>query len=92
MQKVSQLDYFSFREKGMYQGEYSQMIMKLLINGFDSNYDEYDIRNEYGTIRMQNDCRVRCIAQILLKAFYINKYNSIPLLTLDLVRREHKFR
>ena len=64
MQKVSQLDYFPFRDKEAYQGEYSQMLTQFLSNGFESNCDEYDIRNEYGTIRMQNDCRVRCISTI----------------------------
>ena len=65
MQKVSELDYFSFRDKGFYQGEYSQMIKQFLANGLESNCDEYDIRNEYGTFRMENDCRVHCISQFL---------------------------
>ena len=88
IQKVSELDYFSFHEGGLYRGEYSQMITHFLINGFESNCDEYDIRNEYGTIRMENDCRVRCIAPILMRK---HKDESIvPLQTLDLVRREHR--
>ena len=51
IQKVSELDYFSFREKSMYQCKYSQMLTHFLYNGFESNCDEYDIRNEYGEKR-----------------------------------------
>ena len=87
LQKVSELDYFYFRENEFYQGKYTQMLTQFLVDGFESNCDEYDIRNEYGTIRMQNDCRVRCIAQFLKKSAVVK---SIPLLTFDLVRREHR--
>ena len=57
MQKGSKLDYFWFKENGEYQGKYSQLITEFLANGFESNCDDYDIRNEYGTIRMESDCQ-----------------------------------
>ena len=47
-----------------------------------------DIKKEYGTIRMESDCRVHCIASIFKEAY--KDRSKVQLLLCDLVRREHK--
>ena len=87
LQKVSELDYFWVEPDVDYSITYSQLITELLVKGFESNCYEYNVRNEYGTIRMENDCRMHCIAQILKENY--KSTTALNLLTLDLVRREH---
>ena len=55
----------------------------MLLEGFESNCVEYNIRNKYGNIKMEKDCHVYCIAQILKKMF-----NSKVPLTDDAMRRD----
>ena len=61
--RFSVLDYLEIRPSSGYWVEYSQLSVELLLEGFESNCAEYDIGNEYGTIRMENDyllCLLHC--------------------------------
>ena len=86
--RFSPIDYFSVKPNGRYLIKYFQLNVELVLGSFESNCAEYDISNEYGTIRMESDCRVYCIAE-----FIKEKYNSnLPLQFNsnidDLIRRE----
>ena len=75
--------YFKIKPNEIYLIKFSQLNVELLLDGFESNCVEYNIKNEYGTIRMESDCRVYCIVQIVKQ-----KFNSkLPLMD-DLMRRE----
>ena len=69
--------------------KYSQLNVELLLEGFESNCAEYDIRNEHGTIRMESDCRINCIAEIVKEKFNSKlpwQFNSKS--EKDMIRRE----
>ena len=41
----------------------------MLAHSFESNCVEYNIRNKQGIIRMENDCRLNCIAKVMNENF-----------------------
>ena len=82
IQEISGSNYIPVKPNELYSVKYSQMITEFHPNGFESNCHEYNITNEYGTIRMPSDCRIKCIADIVQSRY--------SFFTWDLVRREHK--
>ena len=72
--------YFGIQPNRQYWVKYSQLNVELLLEGFESNCAEYNIRNEYGNIRIESDCRVYCIAQIVKQ-----KFNSMIPLTMRII-------
>ena len=49
--------YFTIKPNEIYVVKYSQLNIEMLLEGFESNCIEYDIRNKNDTIKMENDCR-----------------------------------
>ena len=68
--------------------KYSQLNVELILDGFESNCAEYNIGNEYGTIRMESDCRVYCIAEYVKENFNSTFPWILDVNSEDLIRRE----
>ena len=63
--------------------KYSQINKELVPDSFETNCYEYNIRNEYGTIRMENDCLLHCFVDKTKQ-----KFKSITFSSNYLIRRE----
>ena len=84
LKKYSELDYFEVIPNKEYSVKYSQMNNELLVDGYQANCAEYDIRNDPGTIRMESDCPIPCIIEICREDNWHSTYQA----TFDLIRRE----
>ena len=67
------VDYINVKSSIIYSLKYFQISTQLLLDGFESNCAEYDIRNKINSNRMQSDCLAQCYAQ-----FIKDKYKSLP--------------
>ena len=57
----SEFNYFDVNSNNAYYVEFSQLNTELLLDGFESNCAQYDIKNEHGNILMQSDCVEHCL-------------------------------
>ena len=84
LQRYSKLDYIEVKPSVIYDNiKYSQLNIELLVNGYESNCAEYNIKNDQDKFWMESDCRVLCFAK-----FVKGKLSSMRAITSDLIRRE----
>ena len=87
--RFSEFAYFEIKPNEYYSVKYFQLKVELVLEGFESNCVEYDIRNKYGKIRMESDCRVYCIADFVKrKKIYDLPPSMLNSRSNDLIRSE----
>ena len=67
--KYSRSNYFEVKPNVVYSVKYSQLNTELVAKSLESNCVEYDVGNEHSKIRMENDCKVKCIVQKMNEKF-----------------------